>query len=327
MWSLLILLTLFAECCWGRIDSLVQVYDNVVGEEARLVLYHEGLKWQNENIVFEFPLEQPQQHWILEQILNDILLQLYHQDDAIPHYYVEYWTRKGWWHILPHADMDEVSRKELESRPDGDLSSSFSHPETGHVLYIQLGSKVKGPTCVFNVSMGGELLKQETTELIVVPAVQGRLLRFQGHLLHAVPRPADIWMSPTHENEQGPDYERMVLLFNLWPTDRLDRKGRTIVESNETFTSGTPPHSCNSVMNWKSVDIWNQSEVGEPSHLQFPLMGDEHRRGTPELSIKMQTAESSRKAFLQDIQPTRVWLHPRKEKKKKSLWSFMGLEF
>lgn len=46
------------------------------------------------------------------------------------------------------------------------------------------------------VHSGGDLVRPESFELSVVPAVPGRLLRFKGDLLHAVPRPTDVWLLP-----------------------------------------------------------------------------------------------------------------------------------
>lgn len=66
------------------------------------------------------------------------------------------------------------------------------------MLYMQVGTDVRGPpTCVFSgVQSGGDLVRPESFELSVVPAVPGRLLRFKGDLLHAVPCPTDLWLLP-----------------------------------------------------------------------------------------------------------------------------------
>mmetsp|Transcript_24550 Transcript_24550/g.28423 ORF Transcript_24550/g.28423 Transcript_24550/m.28423 type:complete len:159 (+) Transcript_24550:255-731(+) len=90
--------------------------------------------------------------------------------------YVEYWTRQEWRHIEAHADVDEHRAKEHDSRilpsttvpntnnEDDDqhhasASASYRYPTKGHVLYLQVGTKVRGPTCVFpNIQTGGELL-------------------------------------------------------------------------------------------------------------------------------------------------------------------------
>jgi hypothetical protein len=76
-----------------------------------------------------------------------------------------------------------------------DSQAPYMHPEMGHVLYLDIGKSVQGLTIVWNVTNGGEFYQQRTSEMIVIPAVQGRLLRFQGNALHSVPRPADLYWS------------------------------------------------------------------------------------------------------------------------------------
>jgi len=53
-----------------------------------------------------------------------------------------------------------------------------------------------------------------------IPAVEGRLLQFPGDRLHAVPRPHDVYwthdVSGNHVHTPPHQYERSVLLFNLW---------------------------------------------------------------------------------------------------------------
>jgi hypothetical protein len=89
------------------------------------------------------------------------------------------------------VDVDENLAKSDSKLP-------FRYPLRGHVLYLQVGTDVRGPpTCVFtDVHGGGDLVRPESFELSVVPAVPGRLLRFKGDLLHAVPCPTDLWLLP-----------------------------------------------------------------------------------------------------------------------------------
>jgi hypothetical protein len=89
---------------------------------------------------------------------------------------------------------------------------------------------VKGPTCIFpGRQSGGDLLrpikeegdtKRSSVELITVPCVPGRLLRFQGDYLHAVPRPTDLWLlkfvQGSSEFTPEEDWGRSVVLFNTW---------------------------------------------------------------------------------------------------------------
>lgn len=79
--------------------------------------------------------------------------------------------------------------------------------------------------------------------LTIVPAVTGRLLRFDGHLLHAVPRPAlayldaeeggsnlEVWTRrrPNPNDPADPERtncRRSVLLFNTWTANHDDDRG------------------------------------------------------------------------------------------------------
>ena len=157
-----------------------------------------------------------------------------------PMYYVEFWTRQSWQHILAHQDMDEghyhrqrkMRANKTTTTTDDDVGDDFSfllHPEYGHVLYLTKGSSVIGPTVVFNTTTGGSLLSEKdttsssstTTTMVTVPVVPGRLLQFKGNLLHGVPRPYHVYW--TLEQEYPPQtkpehlYGRSVILFNLWP--------------------------------------------------------------------------------------------------------------
>ena len=57
-------------------------------------------------------------------------------------------------------------------------------------------------------------------DVITVPAVAGRLLRFEGSMLHAVPRPTDVWLLPfvqgTSLTDPPEEWGRSVILFNTW---------------------------------------------------------------------------------------------------------------
>ena len=116
---------------------------------------------------------------------------------------------------------------------------NYRYPISGHVLYLQVGKEVRGLKCIFpNRNNGGDLLrplqqtsttlsqprkKQNEIELVIVPAVEGRILKFEGNALHAVPRPADLWLLPfvkgaaQHSPEET--WGRSVILFNTWPGD------------------------------------------------------------------------------------------------------------
>ena len=121
--------------------------------------------------------------------------------DTTPH--VEYWSRQEWKHIEAHADVDE------KRAAGGEYP--LRYPTNGHVLYLGVGPLVRGPTCLWHPDGASEF-----GAMTAVPAVAGRVLRFDGTLQHAVPRPADVWTSPFTASQSGSadDFLRSVILFN-----------------------------------------------------------------------------------------------------------------
>ena len=56
-----------------------------------------------------------------------------------------------------------------------------------------MGSAVRGPTCVWARDPDADS-RTDFGVLTTVPAVSGRLLRFDGELMHAVPKPPNVWL-------------------------------------------------------------------------------------------------------------------------------------
>jgi hypothetical protein len=199
---------------------------------------------------FTFPLSSSSstgvhRHNVIEQTLDAILHEIKSSDiiggnSSI----VEYWTRQEWRHIEAHADVDENLSKQIDKdssftttnkNHDNEMlckypstykmSHGHRYPIYGHVLYLQVGTNVRCPTCIFpGRSSGGDLLRSTIhhgVKSVFVPAVAGRLLRFDGRDLHTVPRPTELWMLPYVKG--SPEYEpeevwgRSVILFNIWP--------------------------------------------------------------------------------------------------------------
>ena len=137
-----------------------------------------------------------------------------------------------------------------------------------HVLYLKVMKGLVGPTVVFpGKRIGWGLDHQQSdkitakaasvVDMVTILAVQGRILRFPGSAMHAVPCPVNRWLMTEEEewtlrceeecdededdyegdyddDEDDKDYnndnkayqvERSVLLFNTWSDD------------------GGPPHS------------------------------------------------------------------------------------
>jgi len=197
-------------------DSIVHVWDNVVTEANRQAMYHYALEnceeaggWYQP---FKYNPASP-----IEVLINSILSDL---NDTSPH--VEYWCRHEWEHVEVHADLDEASLED---------NGEVRFPHNGHVLTLQVGSQIHGPTIVLeNHSFGGELVDmQDSVSLVTIPSVEGRLTRFPGSWLHGVPRPTDVWLTGEPKEDEydvGPysKYGRSVLLFNTWtkpPSDLI----------------------------------------------------------------------------------------------------------
>ena len=267
--------SLFALATQSKVDKdwkqpLVEVYDNVLSKESSEWLHGLVKDRPNTDEVFVFPLEDPTNHSPLEQLLNQLMHELYPLDsgDYEPRYYVEFWKRTPWVHISAHADMDASSEHTIE-----DPDTEYNHPETGHVLYLDVAPAVEGPTLVWNVTKGVDFYKQPTSEMVVVPAVEGRLTRFNGRALHAVPRPADLYWTYQQDTREGPEFQRSVLLFNTWPvsggnllgyktlngTTTKDGKEETNDDNVNNDEEKEEPlkiqHQCNSKSDWVSIDI------------------------------------------------------------------------
>jgi len=328
--------TLYLVRCQAQaINDLVEVYDNVLDPETAVWLHHHCDNWPNHDVLFRFPLENSEKHSPIVQFLNQMLTQLY-PNASSPMFYVEFWKRAEWHHILAHADMDEGWEKSTGHEVP------LRHPETGHVLYLNIGSKVRGPTVLWNVTRGGDFPETES-EMVVVPAVTGRLLRFQGDALHAVPRPANIYWTHKETHEEGRDYGRSVLLFNTWPIKKGVVQGYSLLDEEEASSSGKIHFKPQPVVNWTRIhpvshppdrmvesvtsswhNWWPFSALMAPASTSFqvPLMGNRRRRGMEEYIVHLDAPKGAEVCFLQHHQVTNM--HVRPSSKKRYLF---GMEF
>jgi len=320
------------------------VFDNVLPEQSCDLLHNDATKVGLGHKAFTRPLINPNERSNIERVLDKILTEIGDVPAGNDEQYVEYWTRQEWRHIEAHADVDEnlAKQQDMELMKNGELAnideSTFRYPTNGHVLYLKVGSEVRGPTCVFpSRSSGGALLKPVSgdnhvslgVELITVPAKNGRLLRFEGSALHAVPRPADIWFLSfvkgaakyTPEEEWG----RSVILFNTWtkiPPRRvpLDEKSPSIGSSDDDEVGdGT----VNDFLSWSETFSYDQrvsseeeectaakakDETEPPKKVKVWLLGNERRRGYPMRTVKLSGSELVREALHQTHQVSRVQL-------------------
>ena len=159
--------------------------------------------------------------------------------------HVEYWSRQEWKHIEAHADVDEKAAARGEA---------LRYPINGHVLYLSVGPLVRGPTCVWTPAA-----THDFGAMTSVPAVAGRVLRFDGHLQHAVPKPADVWLAPFVINQSGKseDFMRSVVLFNVWdkPPVEVEREAPPEDATEELMASSR----C------EPRDAWLEAPRGEPA--------------------------------------------------------------
>ncbi len=241
----------------------------------------------------------------VETALASYLDSLAEDDDGTR--YVEYWTRPHWAHVKAHADIDEY-HKELspESPP--------RHPTSAHVLYLSVGQRVRGPTCVWEGSaespFGGAMA--------VVPAVAGRVLRFDGSLQHAVPKPAGVWLDPLPPDEAGAvpgggdasgELLRSVVLFNTWSEPPAD-----LLSSLQTLPRGggggrglcAEDVRCAPLAEWQRMPMATPLAGRQTGVMRLGLLGAEARRGYDVDAIEVPVSDVLRPALEEGHTATRV---------------------
>jgi len=335
-------------------DNIVSVWDNVVPKSTCQSLHEEAIKLGLGHFIFQRRTDDDDcnengEYNVIERVLDSILTQLEEQEKGNnkkeaktkASKYVEYWTRREWRHIEAHADVDENLAKQQDQQQQKD---AFRYPKQGHVLYLKVGTNVHGPTCIFpHIITGGDLKKHKNDDdsdkvnLVTVPAVEGRLLRFQGNSLHAVPRPTDLWTlsfvkgSPKFEPEE--EWGRSVILFNTWgdeppldvPYDKREEKS----DGKDNVNTKCRPHE-----EWKSAfflspsssslldninedcnadDTTNYDSVVEEEEVRnirtkIWLLGNQRRRNHLDRNIRLLGSESLREALYQDHVVSKVTL-------------------
>jgi hypothetical protein len=195
--------------------AYVQVFDNVLGESSiPHVDTQAAAGGLGHSVLTRNPylLQTVQPMTAVEAAIEICLRTL---DDKSP--YVEYWWRDEWISLEAHKDLDEKLYRDSDS-------SKVRYPTHAHVLFLSIGEAVSGPT----VLIGQDDLCSKFVNMTVVPAVPNRLLRMNGTVMHAVPRPSlayfdpevggsnnEIW-SRVRRDEVPSSERRSVLLFNTW---------------------------------------------------------------------------------------------------------------
>ena len=255
----------------------------------------------------------------LEHCLNSVLKQL---RDESP--FVEYWWRDSWEHVEAHEDVDEFRFEQTGER---------RYPTNAHVLYLTTGSAVRGPTCVWaRAEEQTGHSRRDFGALAVCPASRGRLLRFDGELMHAVPRPTLRWLPPATRSQalsrQGAasreDAIRSVVLFNTWeerPDDVGSADGAADPEAvirsiAASFSSPKidalvevmqePDYDAQPFEDWQLVEPVHKGNghradrAEEPEIIKIALLGGEARRGQAERAHEMAAPEGLADSLLEE---------------------------
>jgi hypothetical protein len=187
-------------------DHQVHVYDqvfttDVCDEMHELAVEHADRSSTDGSSVFFRNVDKKNKHLHepltpLERALDSCLVELGDTTSTV----VEYWSRQEHINIDVHSDIDE---EELEE------SGRIICPEWGHVLYLDVNVPDGGPTIIFPQMLGGwKQKKGEGVDLVSVPAVVGRVLRFPGSAMHAVPQPVGRWLLTDAEESEIRERER-----------------------------------------------------------------------------------------------------------------------
>ncbi|KAL1529122.1 hypothetical protein AB1Y20_000082 [Prymnesium parvum] len=248
----------------------------------------------------------------LERALHSVLLAL---GDASP--FVEYWWRDEWRAVEAHHDVDEELFAEQRE---------WRFPSHAHVLSLAVGAAVRGPTCVWRRTRGAPPAAAFGS-LAAVPARAARLLRFDGTLMHAVPRPALQWLRapppPPPPPPRGAAEEvRSVVLFNTWQApprgvrrapqaDPLDAIRRLAEEfggeaMEELLASmAEPADSCRPFEEWLAVAPKRIRSTPQGDGVYWvPLLGERDRRQQEEEEIELIRPPGLAQALLAETEVT-----------------------
>jgi len=243
---------------------------------------------------------------------------MYNEHEPTSSFLVEYWVRQEWHHTEAHADMDEGWFQQ---------EGTLRHPYKGHVLYLTKGTQVNGPTVIFADVMCEEEMydTSKEQEVLLVLFQQGRLLQFEGNVLHAVPRPTTTWMHPELnkeplQHEPFEEFGRSVILFNLWKADKPPPMGLQYIQKSDNDSANESLDNdsleqlhCNDKSTWKQAPVvsdWQgtlwDTLMARILEFQLPLMGNVVRRGMQDLSLLLQATslvEDALQQSMEDVRP------------------------
>mmetsp|Transcript_21160 Transcript_21160/g.54172 ORF Transcript_21160/g.54172 Transcript_21160/m.54172 type:complete len:408 (+) Transcript_21160:30-1253(+) len=224
--------------------------------------------------------------------------------------YIEYWWRGESNGMEVHRDVDEAFCRSHQI----DGVGLQRCPINGHVLYLDVGAGVRGPTCVWEeeevcTDSGGPSPNEDVRAgaprtlrtLHVVPAVPGRLLRFDGASLHSVMGPNCNLLESVEPHigsvKVSQQRRRATLLFNTWrdppglpsPKDPAPAKAVAAFEKLETSPTCSPASA------WRdtALEFVPMTIEGDEVTIQAPLLGDVTRRGCQAPSLTALVAADS----------------------------------
>ena len=240
--------------------------------------------------------------------------------------YIEYWWRGESKGMEVHRDVDEAL---CRSHKVGGVGVQIC-PTNGHVLYLDVAPGVRGPTCVWeeepDVSGAAELkakasggdpragAPRDLHQLHVVPAVAGRLLRFDGASLHSVLGPnCDLLEGPAGQGSGS--VRRAVILFNTWRTDPPglpSPKDPAAPKAVEALAALAERPACEPASTWRCATPTAPLEAEEDmSLIDAPLLGDVTRRGCEVAALNARVASAAlRKALESDAEVHSLRLFP-----------------
>ena len=284
----------------------VKIFDNVVDCKVLKILDDEVRMSGLGHTLLERKVFSPRT--VTERIIDSILLEL-GDDSPI----VEYWWRDEWMNLEAHRDVDE-----LLARKDQILRT----PNNGHVLYISVGSEVAGPTVILHDADLTQNSDGQFDKITLAPAVSGRLLRFDGNLMHAVPRPPlayldpedggsnlELWVRRKPVRDDDPEktiFRRSVLLFNTWDDAPMDVQREPQGPASSSYESASDTTlSCNTFAQWEPQYEYNSEASNDAEntnsqqiHLKIGLLGDVQRRERDSRYLHLMAPLSIRAAFL-----------------------------
>ena len=305
----------------------VKVFDNVLNFEDCKIVDTQAKECGLGHTVYH---RKNKPRTSVEEAIESVLISL--QDESPM---VEYWWREEWMNHEFHRDIDE---KRGQYVPDVPLFV----PEHAHVLYLHVGNEVKGPTMILHdtqprvLSIDGSLdeisgtaasNQQQFDHISIVPAVVARLLRFDGSLMHAVPRPAlayldeeeggsnlELWTRRRPSSDDDPEltvFRRSVLLFNTWRQNNespMDIPCDPNPRSVDLYQKQVTPLACNAIDQWtprkeceQAMDLSKKPTDGRSIHLKLGLLGTKRRRERDARYLHLNAPFAIKSALLSDV--------------------------